>query len=100
MGRNEISAPNLQTRNLEIARERRAASVARLSLLVSHQASSRFKELMCDHANLAPENWYWDAFEELEAQGHLEPASGKAFGSDASARLSADGRLYLREESE
>ena len=79
MGRNEISAPNSPGRNLEIAIERRAASVARLSLLVSHQASSRFKELMCDHADLAPENWYWDAFEELEAQGHLEPASGKSF---------------------
>jgi hypothetical protein len=55
-----------------------------------------FKELMSDHADLIAEGWYWNAFEELEAQGHLDPASAKANGGDADARLSADGRLYLR----
>jgi hypothetical protein len=34
--------------------------------------------------------------DELEAQGHLHPASHKEFGGDACGRLSADGRLYLR----
>jgi hypothetical protein len=42
-----------------------------------------------------PENWYSDAFEELEAQGHLNPVNGNSFG-DFAARLSADGKLYLR----
>jgi hypothetical protein len=59
-----------------------------------------FKELMADQAHVIPDNWYWEAFEELEAQGHLNPASGKANGGDAHARLSADGRLYLRSQSE
>jgi hypothetical protein len=54
-----------------------------------------FKTLMSDWEPV-PETWYWNAFEELEAQGHLEPASSKVFG-DAAARLSADGRLYIRE---
>jgi hypothetical protein len=60
-----------------------------------------FKELMRDYAeaDLIAEGWYWDAFGELEAQGHLDPASSKAMGGDANARLSADGRLYLRESS-
>jgi hypothetical protein len=40
-------------------------------------------------------------FDELEAQGHLDPgASGKASAFEAYGRLSADGRLYLRSESE
>jgi hypothetical protein len=54
-----------------------------------------FKPLMSDYADVVPENWYADAFEELEAQGHLHPASGQTFGG-AFARLSADGRLFLR----
>jgi hypothetical protein len=56
-----------------------------------------FKELVSDYADSVSENWYWEAFEELEAQGHLDSASGKAMGNDAHGRLSADGRLYLRE---
>jgi hypothetical protein len=47
-----------------------------------------------------PDNWWDDAFEELEAQEHLDPrASGKAMGiGNVHARLSADGRLYLRQQ--
>jgi hypothetical protein len=57
-----------------------------------------FKELMSDYADVTPENWYWEAYEELEAQGHISPgASGKVSG-DAFATLSADGRYYLRHE--
>lgn len=55
-----------------------------------------FRELMSDYADVTPPQWYWEAFEELEAQGHLHPASTVANGGDANARLSADGRLYLR----
>ena len=55
-----------------------------------------FKELMADHAELIGEQWYWHAFEELDAQGHLDPASHKENGGDARGRLSADGRLYVR----
>jgi hypothetical protein len=45
------------------------------------------------------DQWYQQEFDELEAQGHLDPASGKVMG-DATARLSADGRLYLRSDAE
>ncbi len=55
-----------------------------------------FKELMSDHADVIADGWYWEAFEELDAQRHLDPASVKANRGDAHARLSADGRLYLR----
>jgi hypothetical protein len=55
-----------------------------------------FKELMRDHAEVVADQFYWHAFEELEAQGHLDPASTRAMGLDAHGRLSADGRLYLR----
>jgi hypothetical protein len=57
-----------------------------------------FKTLMADYAEVTPDNWWWDAFDELNAQGHLDPAaSGKTFGvGNVHARLSADGRLYLR----
>ncbi len=55
-----------------------------------------FKELMSDHADVIADGWYWEAFEELDAQRQLDPASVKANGGDAHARLSADGRLYLR----
>jgi hypothetical protein len=55
-----------------------------------------FKELMSDCANVTPEGWYDDAFEELQAQGHLHQASGATFGGPF-GRLSADGRLHVRE---
>ena len=58
-----------------------------------------FRELMADRADVISDNWYWEAFEELEAQGHLNPSSLKLNGGDAVARLSSDGRLYLRETS-
>lgn len=41
-----------------------------------------FKELMADHAELIGEQWYWHAFEELEAQGHLDPVSHKENGGE------------------
>lgn len=55
-----------------------------------------FKELMADYDEGTPSQWYWDALEELEAQGHLHAASTVFNGGDAGARLSADGRLFLR----
>jgi hypothetical protein len=54
-------------------------------------------ELMSDYA--VGDNWYENAFDELEAQGHLDPAPGKTMGPKMHATLSADGRLYLRETS-
>jgi hypothetical protein len=56
-----------------------------------------FKELMADYAEVTPDQWYWDALDELKAWGHLNPASTVLNGGDAAARLSADGRAYLRE---
>jgi hypothetical protein len=58
-----------------------------------------FKDLMTDHSAVIADQWYWEAFEELQAQGHLHDASILANGGDAHARLSADGRLYLRQAS-
>ena len=58
-----------------------------------------FKTLMSDHAEVIPDQWYQQAFDELEAQGHLDRASSKVMG-DAAGRLSADGLLYLRSQSE
>jgi hypothetical protein len=58
-----------------------------------------FKELMDNDPSVGaiPDVWYWEAFDELEAQGHLDPrASMRLNGGDAAARLSADGRLYVR----
>ena len=55
-----------------------------------------FKKLAAGFDYVIPEQWLWDAYEELDAQGHLHAASGLTFG-DAHGRLSADGRLYLRE---
>ena len=64
---------------------------------ISPNQAHSFKELMSDHAGVIADQFYWEAFDELDAQGHLDPASTKAFG-DAHGRLSADGRLYLRSE--
>lgn len=56
-----------------------------------------FKEhVLPDCVGVVPENWWEEAREELEAQGHLG-VDGSGFGAPA-ARLSADGRLYAREE--
>jgi hypothetical protein len=60
-----------------------------------------FKTLMVDYAEVTPEAWYWHAYEELEALGHINRgASGLVSGGDAFATLSADGRYYLRHESD
>jgi hypothetical protein len=55
-----------------------------------------FKVLMADKANVVADGWYWDAFAELQAQGHLDTPSSLGNRGDAFARLSADGRLHLR----
>ena len=60
-----------------------------------------FREVMADHADVIGDQWYTVAFDELMAQGHLDTAaSGKAMGFKAHGRLSADGRLYLRMDTE
>jgi hypothetical protein len=60
-----------------------------------------FKRLFsAEDAVRIPGNWWEDAFDELEAQGHLDPASAKTFGPTMQARLSADGRFYLRHADE
>jgi len=53
-----------------------------------------FKQLMEDLSPAVPETWYWDAYNELDAQGHLDGSSSLGSGGDAFAQLSADGRLY------
>lgn len=58
-----------------------------------------FKKLMADHAEVVPEGWYWDAYDELAALGHLDAVSHRANLGDACGRLSADGRWYLQSES-
>ena len=57
-----------------------------------------FHVLMEDYADKVGDNWFEDAFDELEALGHLDPASGKGMGPTMGARLSADGRDYVRQE--
>jgi hypothetical protein len=64
--------------------------------------SHSFKTLMKYEADngLVADHFYHRAFDELEAQRHLDPgASGKASAFEAYGRLSADGRLYLKSES-
>ncbi len=57
-----------------------------------------FAALMSDHT-YAPESWPVQAYEELVAQGHLDPhASGVTQGSHAHGSLSADGRYYVRQQ--
>jgi hypothetical protein len=53
-----------------------------------------FKNDLVSDVENVPVNWYSDAFDELEAQGHTG-IDGRTFG-DVAARLSADGKLYLR----
>jgi hypothetical protein len=60
-----------------------------------------FKELMSEYVDVVPDGWWQDAFDELDAQGHLHPASGGAFGvGNVHGRLSADGKLHLRQQAE
>jgi hypothetical protein len=70
----------------------------RIADAVNASAIHSFKELMSDQE--VPDQWYWQALEELEAQGHLDPASHKVSGGDACGRLSAEGRWYLRSAEE
>jgi hypothetical protein len=64
---------------------------------INPSESHSFKELMKDNADVIADQWYWQAFDELDAQRHLDHgASGKELGGDPHARLSADGRLFLR----
>jgi hypothetical protein len=53
-----------------------------------------FKNDLASDVENVPETWYSDAFDELEAQGHIG-IDGRTFG-DVAARLSADGKHYLR----
>jgi hypothetical protein len=78
---------------VDVLRERIGAADA---IKGSHELHS-FRELMADYADVTPRQWYWEAFEELDAEGHLSPTSRVANGGDANGRLSAEGRLYLRE---
>jgi hypothetical protein len=55
-----------------------------------------FKTLMDEWKDVTPPQWYWEAFDELDAQGHLHDQSIKQNGGDAIGRLSADGREHLR----
>ena len=77
---------------VDVLRERLAAADA-LKPSELHDV----RVLMNDYADKVGDNWYEDAFDELAAQGHLDPASGKSMGPTMNGRLSADGRLYLRE---
>jgi hypothetical protein len=53
-------------------------------------------ELMSNYEGKVGDNWYEDAFDELKAQGHLDSASVKTMGPRMHARLSADGKHYVR----
>ena len=53
-------------------------------------------DLLPDDVGGVPDGWWFDGLEELQAQGHIGP-DGSGFGSPA-ARLSADGRLFVREQ--
>ena len=54
-----------------------------------------FRTLMDDHKDQLPEEWYWEAFDDLDAQGHLQPGSSRSTGGDASGRLSSEGRMCV-----
>jgi hypothetical protein len=53
-----------------------------------------FRELMKDE--VVPETFYHQAYDELEAIGHLGRASGKTGNRNAFGQLSAVGRAYVR----
>ena len=64
---------------------------------LEHHELHSFRELMSDYADVTPSKWYRRAFKELDAEGHLSATSRVARGGDAKARLSEDGRLYVRD---
>ena len=76
---------------VDVLRERLAAADA-----LKPSELHDFRELMSDYADKVGDNWYEDAFDEVEVQGHLDPASGKTMGPTVFGRLSADGRAYVR----
>jgi len=53
-----------------------------------------FKQLTEDVSWAVPEVWYRYAYNELEAQGHLDRNSSLGVDGDAFAQLSAEGTLY------
>ena len=53
-------------------------------------------DLLPDYVGVVPDGWCDDALDELKAQNHIG-VDGSGFGSPA-ARLSADGRLFIREQ--
>jgi hypothetical protein len=55
-----------------------------------------FMELMPDYADVTPTIWYRQAYEELDAQGHIG-IEANTMGFDCHACLSADGRLFVRQ---
>lgn len=63
---------------------------------ISDSEMHSFKKLASNFDYPVPDQWIWDAFAELEAQGHLDDAASGRTSGDAHGRLSADGRLYLR----
>ena len=56
-----------------------------------------FKEPMADYADVVGDNFYFDAFAELDSLGHIG-VEANGMGNDAHARLSADGRFVVRQE--
>jgi hypothetical protein len=52
-------------------------------------------DLLPAYVGVVPAGWWFDALDELKAQGHVG-VDGSGFGSPA-ARLSADGKLHVRE---
>jgi hypothetical protein len=55
-----------------------------------------FKDMMDDLSPAIPETWYWEAYNELDAQGHLSRNSSLEIGGDAFGRLSAEGASAMR----
>lgn len=55
-------------------------------------------DLLPDYVDVVPDTWWREGYDELEAQGHLWDQSGGGMGLFPAARLSADGRLFVREQ--
>lgn len=53
------------------------------------------RTLMEDFAGRVPDQWFMRSFDELNALGHLDGASGKTFGDNSHARLSHVGQRHL-----
>jgi hypothetical protein len=57
-----------------------------------------FNEILPDHVGVVPDTWWQEAYEELDAQSHLHDQSRGGMGIFPAARLSADGRLHVRDQ--